>query len=111
MKEATEIEALAYMYFLSEVEAKELYNLLKELRGKYFKDTGELSRYIVKNGLGLKYPNITGTVKMEDKSSGHTWNFEGGFSDLMYKRIKSELELNDCDSSARSTGFKSYKDS
>ena len=109
MKESEKIEAIAYMYFLSKIEAKEFYYLLEELRGKYFKDTGALSNYVVKNNLMHKYPNITGTVGFKD--NGATWDLEGGFSKLMYERIKSELAVSSRNTTARSVSFTSYQDS
>ena len=85
----------------------ELKQLLAEMRPLKFKNSKELSAYIVKHKLGYRYPNISGIVIMED--GGKEWPFSGGFPPKIYKIICEKLGLVNQGTSARATKFTSYQ--
>ncbi len=96
------------MHNMNKTEASELAALISEVKTKGFKYSKELSRYIIKNQLKRKYPNISGVVKMEQ--SGEQWDFSGGFPKKIYGIVCKELGLSDQGTSAKAIGFKSFKD-
>jgi cold shock CspA family protein len=102
-----EIAKLAKKYGLEIAEASQLYLLLREMRPLKFKNTKELSAYIVRHKLGYRYPSISGLVTMED--GGTTWPFAGGFPPEIYKIICQELGLANQGTSARAIKFISYQ--
>jgi hypothetical protein len=95
-------------YNMSKTEASQLAALILEVRNKDFKYSKDLSRYIIKNQLKRKYPNISGVVKME--KSGEQWDFSGGFPRKIYHIVCSELGLSDQGTTAKAVSFKSFKD-
>ncbi len=95
-------------YNMDELQARELSALISEMTGKGFKYSKELSRYIIKNQLKQKYPNISGVVKME--KSGEQWDFSGGFPKRVYGIVCSELDLSDQGTTAKAVGFTSFKE-
>lgn len=95
-------------YNMDELEARELSALISEVKGKDFEYSKELSRYIIKNQLKRKYPNISGVVKME--KSGEQWDFSGGFPKRIYGIVCSELDLSDQGTTAKAVGFTSFKE-
>ena len=92
---------------LTKVEAEELQKLLAEVRPLNFRSSAKLSDYIVEHQLGRKYPNISGTVKMEEE--GTEWDLKGGFSPRVYKKICEELELHSQGTKAKAIGFEPSK--
>lgn len=98
------IAEIAYMHFMSEIEATEYYYLLEELRAKNLKGASALYNYVVKNDLTNKYPHITGMAGLGNNES--TWDIEGGFSTLMYGRIKSALSITGPNTSTHLITFK-----
>lgn len=102
------IKELEDTYGLSRIDSTELYNLIDEVSEKNFTHSHLLSKYIKENRLGNKYPNISGIVKMQKESDA--WDFEGGFPTNIYRIVCIELGLQNLGSSARVTGFTSYKD-
>ncbi len=104
---ANHISMLAIRYDLDEVEAYELHELLKEMSPFDFSLSSQISRYIIHNNLGHKYPNISGIVRM--RRQGDEWNFKGGFPPRIYAIICSELRLSEKCSGAKPVGFKSFK--
>jgi hypothetical protein len=96
------------MHNMNKTEASELAALISEVKTKGFKYSKELSRYIIKNQLKRKYPNISGVVKMEQ--SGEQWDFSGGFPKKIYGIVCKELGLSDQGTTAKAVGFKSFKD-
>ena len=93
--------------FTPEQEA-EVNALVKFFKGKGFKRSSEISKYIRDNKLGKKFPNISGILQMSD-NEGNAWNFEGGIAPAFYREICLRLELNDNGSYAHVDGFTSYK--
>ena len=91
---------------LSPVEIQELYRLVQEIQQRNFQYSSDLSRYIARNKLGFKYPNISGIVTMEGE--GTSWKFKGGFPSKIYRLVCTILKLRSNGSRARATGFKSY---
>lgn len=102
------INNLMVSYDLNDVHAAELNNLIIEMRSKKFKFSQQLSKYIIKNNLKKKYPNISGVVKME--KNGEQWDFPGGFPKKIYSIVCSELDLTDQGTSAKAVGFTPFKE-
>ena len=98
---------LTKKHSLSDVEAKELSTLLKDVESKRFTYSSELSNYIKRYNLGSKYPNISGIVTMQNSSD--TWNFNGGFPRNIYRIVCQELGLVDKGTSSKAIDFLSYK--
>jgi hypothetical protein len=88
---------------LAKVKDEELQELLAEMRPLNFRSSGELSTYIREHQLGHKYPNISGTIKMEE--GGTEWDLKGGLHPDIYKTICEKLGLKSRGSKARVTGF------
>ncbi|MEG5162829.1 hypothetical protein QUB37_20620 [Microcoleus sp. AT3-A2] len=107
--EVDEILKIARRYRrLDTAEAYELYRLLKDLRPLGFTHSRELSRHIIRNELGYRYPNISGIVTMED--GGTRWLFPGGFPPAIYTIICQELRLANQGTSAIAIDFESFQD-
>lgn len=102
------INKLIISYDLNDVHAAELNNLIIEMSSKKFKFSQQLSKYIIKNHLTKKYPNISGVVKME--KDGEQWDFPGGFPKKIYSIVCSELDLTDQGTSAKAVGFTPFKE-
>lgn len=102
-----EIRRIGKEHSLTETESQELEKLLEEVRPLGFTHSKQLSKYIVNHGLGYRYPNISGIVRMEE--SGTEWDFHGGFPPDIYKIICKELNLNNQGTSARVVGWDTYK--
>lgn len=98
---------LTKKHSLSDVEAKELSTLLKDVESKRFTYSSELSNYIKRYNLGSKYPNISGIVTMQNSSD--TWNFNGGFPRNIYRIVCQELDLVDKGTSSKAIDFLYYK--
>jgi cold shock CspA family protein len=88
-------------------EEKEFQLLVEEIKALGFEHSVQVSNYIVKRRLGLKYQNISGHLEMS--RNGDTWTFDGGFPPAIYGRLCTELGLNNNGSSARPSKFTSYK--
>jgi len=91
-----------------EIEENEFSQLVAEMAPLGLTHSTQVSSYIVKNKLGLKYKNISGIVKM--KQEGTEWNFKGGFPPNIYARLCEALDLQNNGTSARVVGFTSFKD-
>lgn len=81
--------------------------LVDELKQYNFTTSGQVSRYILDNNLGRKYPNISGIVRME--KGVEAWDFNGGFPPDIYAKLCKELGLRNKRSGAKPVGFKAYK--
>lgn len=103
-----EIRRIAKEYNLTKTKAEEFHKLITDMRPLKFKTSKQLSKYIVINQLGYKYPNISGIVRMEEADT--QWNFHGGFPVDMYKKICEILDLHNQGTSARAVGFTPFKD-
>ena len=90
----------------NDIEKSELFNLLQEVMDAGFTQSYELSRYIVKEQLGYKYPNISGIITM--KNSGDCWDFKGGFPPKVYGIICSILGLTSKRTQSRVIKFQSF---
>ncbi|MBL4830484.1 MAG: hypothetical protein JKY55_11455 [Aliivibrio sp.] len=88
-------------------KAREMETLISEVRPLNFETSKQLSKYIVDNNLGSKYPTISGIARM--KNASDEWDFKGGFPPEIYKMICMRLGLTNQGSSARLIGFSSYK--
>jgi hypothetical protein len=80
--------------------------LIREIKTQDFQYSSELSRYIIKNKLGHKYPHISGILTME--SQGTSWKFKGGFPSKIYRIVSTILKLRSYGTKARAVGFKSF---
>ena len=94
-------------YTLPDEMAEELANLILEVESLNFSLSSELSNYITKNNLGRKYPNISGSVTMQNGVD--TWSLNGGFPRNIYRIVCQELSLHGKGTTAQAVGFKSYK--
>ncbi len=103
-----EIERIAGEHCLEKIKADELHQLVTEMRPLRFTHSKQLSKYIEKNQLGYRYPNISGIVIMED--GGTEWEFHGGFPPKIYRMICRELGLDNQGTSARAVRFTPFKD-
>lgn len=101
-------EELKEIYLLSDIEAKELITLIAEMRDKEFKYSKELSSYIVRHQLGIKYPNISGIIRMKNTES--EWVYKGGFPRNIFAIVCKELKLSDQGSNAKAIGFTSFSE-
>ncbi|MGB5960241.1 MAG: hypothetical protein WBG73_06240 [Coleofasciculaceae cyanobacterium] len=101
-----EIARIAEEYRFGYVEAKELRDLVEEMRPLNFKFSKQLSAYIVKHKPGYRYPHISGIVKME--RHGGEWNFHGGFPPDIYKKICDKLKLDNQGTDAEAVEFLSF---
>jgi cold shock CspA family protein len=93
--------------FFDSIEEKEFEALVEEIRSLGFQRSSEVSSYIVKRRLGLKYQHISGHLEM--CKNGDTWTFDGGIPWTIYSRLCIELGLENNGSSARVLKFTSYK--
>ncbi|WP_069789413.1 cold-shock protein (plasmid) [Cyanobacterium sp. IPPAS B-1200] len=101
------IQRLIDKYNVNIDEARELYQLLEEMRPKGFTYSNQLSKYIVRHKLGYKYKHISGILKME--LEGDQWDFDGGFPPHIYSIICQELKLGNQKTKARPGTFTPYK--
>ncbi|SON49919.1 hypothetical protein [Vibrio tapetis] len=88
-------------------EVREMEELIAEMRPLNFRTSKQLSKYIVDNNLGGKYPTISGVARM--KNASDEWDFKGGFPPDIYKMICIRLGLRNQGTSTRLIGFSSYK--
>ena len=102
------IRRIVEMRGLTKVRAEELLQLLAEMYPLNFKESSDLSKYILKHKLGYKYPNISGIVRMKEEDT--EWNFLGGFPPDIYKIVCEELNLSNRGTSARAVKFTPFKD-
>jgi len=72
-------------FSLSVIEQREFDNLVNEVASMSFSRSFDVSSYIVKNKLGLKYRHISGVVTME--ADGRDWRFCRWFSNLYICQI------------------------
>lgn len=89
-----------------EKENNEFEALVEEMQKFGFKESRDVSRYIVNNQLGLKYRNISGVVIMGQ--AGDHWKFNGGFPPDIYKKLCWRLGLVGRGSQAKVISFESY---
>lgn len=89
-----------------EIEEKEFQELVAEMKKMAFRNSSQVSNYIVTRSLGLKYRNISGVLQME--LDGTVWNFKGGFPPRIYARLCDELGLSNNGSRARAIAFESF---
>lgn len=91
-----------------ELEEREFAQLVAEMKPLGFRESRDVSLYIVHNRLGLKYQNISGIVRM--MQSGDTWDFKGGFPPKIYARLCEELDLGNRGTRAHAIGFTPFRD-
>jgi cold shock CspA family protein len=96
-----------YTSFFNTIEEKEFEALVAEIEPLGFQQSSEVSKYIVRCRLGLKYQHISGHLEMS--MNGESWTFDGGFPPAIYSRLCTEIGLKNNGSSARATRFTSYK--
>ena len=89
-----------------EIENNEFQQLIAEMKPLDFTHSSQVSSYIRRNNLGLKYKNISGILTME--KDGNTWDFKGGFTPKIYAQICSELDLDNNGSNAKVVDFHSF---
>ena len=94
-------------FSLQDEMAEELADLILEVESLNFSLSSELSNYITQNSLGKKYPNISGSVTMQNGCD--TWSLNGGFPRNIYRIICQELSLHGKGTTAQAVGFRSYK--
>lgn len=92
---------------LKEKEA-EFDALVKEMRPLGFTQSAQVSEYIVKNKLCMKYKHLSGYLAMENDGSQYV--FVGGIEDKYYARLCCALGLGNRESGARVIGFTSFAD-
>lgn len=92
---------------LNGIERDELYALMDEMRPLCFTHSSQVSSYIMRHKLSLKYKNISGVVCME--KGGRTWDFKGGFPSHIYANICDGLGLGNNNSSAKVVDFTPFK--
>ncbi len=86
----------------------ELNYLIAEMADLGFKDSKEVSSYIVKKRLGEKYKEISGVVKME--KDGHLWDFYGGVPPHIFNKICERLGVTKSSSDTRVVDYSSFRD-
>lgn len=86
----------------------EFRRLVAEIEPLGFKQSSQVSAYIVRNKLGYKYKNISGILQME--RDGEKWDFNGGFPPDIYARLCEALGLKHKGSRAHPKEFTPYKD-
>jgi hypothetical protein len=89
-----------------EIESNEFQQLIAEMTQLGFTHSSQVSSYIMRNKLGLKYKHISGVVTME--KDGNTWDFKGGFPPKIYAQICSVLDLDNNGSYAKVVSFNSF---
>lgn len=92
-------------------EEQEVNELVKLFRGMGFTRSAQISLYIRQNKLGYKFPNISGYLELTRDDAGYsdTWEFEGGIKPRFYREVCERLQIGNNGSSARVTGFESYR--
>lgn len=100
-----------YVHPLGVDEEREVEQLVALFRGMGFNRSAQISHYIRKHRLGLRFPNISGFLKLTRDDDGlvDTWEFEGGIRPEFYAEVCNRLGLNNNGSTARVTGFESYR--
>ena len=91
-----------------EIESNEFQQLIAEMTPLGFTNSSQVSSYIMRNKLGLKYKHISGVVTM--KKDGSTWDFKGGFPPKIYAEICSALDLDNNGSYAKVVSFNSFNE-
>ena len=89
------------------LEEQEYSRLITKMRPLGYSSSSEVSRYIRRNRLGDKYPNISGMLEIE--ASEESWVFDGGISPRYYARLCNDLGLGNEGSGARARRFTSYR--
>lgn len=87
---------------------KEIEELVDYFRSMNFRNSSDLSNYIMKHKLGDKFKNISGYVDFEN--DGEVWTLDGGFSPKYYAEICEKLGLDNKHTRAHVIGFESFKD-
>lgn len=91
-----------------DLEEREFAQLVAEMKPLGFSESRDVSRYIVRNRLGLKYQNISGIVRM--MQSDDMWDFKGGFPPKIYARLCEALDIGNQGTRAQAVGFTPFKD-
>jgi cold shock CspA family protein len=91
-----------------QIQNHEFKQLVAEIKPYDFKESRQVSQYIIKNKLGKKYKHISGILKMEVE--GSAWSFKGGFPPKIYSLLCSELGLKSQGTRARVVSFESFND-
>lgn len=86
----------------------ELEQLVSEMKQKNFKTSADLSEYIRNNNLRSKYKNISGVLQMT--RGDESWDFEGGISPALYRKLCERLNLGNRQSGATPGSFTPFKD-
>lgn len=90
------------------LEEGEFRQLVTEMSALGFTHSSQVSGYIFRNKLGLKYKHISGILEM--KLNGNVWDFDGGFPTKIYARLCEKLGLRNQGSKAVPGKFTPYKD-
>lgn len=87
-------------------EKKEFFELVNECMKRKFRESREVTSYIMKNKLGYKYRHIAGHLHMNRGTD--EWTYEGGISPEYYGKLCQALNLNKRVSNAKAKGFESF---
>ena len=81
--------------------------LLAEVRPLGFTKSSQVSNYIIENNLKIKYGSIAGVAMM--RKGLDTWRFDGGISPKYYKRLCTDLNLENNNSGSIVIDYLPYK--
>ncbi len=81
--------------------------LVEEMRPLGYEKSREVSNYIVRHRLGLKYSAISGRLVMSE--GGRTWDFMGGIDPRIYARLCHELHVGNQKTPAKPVEFTPFK--
>lgn len=87
-------------------EVQEFLSLVKECRKFGFRESRQVTKYIMDNKLGNKYKHIAGGLHM--KRDGDRWTYPGGISPEYYGKLCRELNLHKRYSDASVEKFESF---
>lgn len=87
-------------------EVQEFWSLVKECRKFGFRESRQVTKYIMDNKLGNKYKYIAGGLHM--KRDGDRWTYPGGISPEYYGKLCRELNLHKRYSDASVEKFESF---
>ena len=91
----------------NELKEAEYKALLEEVRPLGFTKSSQVSNYIRENNLKQKYGRISGYLEMNNLFDN--WIFDGGINPEYYKRLCTELGLENNNSGSSVRGFSPYR--
>lgn len=93
---------------LDRLKSAEFHRLVEEVKPLGFSHSCQVSKYIVKRRLGLRYKYISGHLRMMRGDS--SWDFVGGIAPEWYRKLCEELKVVSLRTDAEPVEFESFSE-